>query len=63
MSVLTGNGAGNFARLQSYPVADYPFSGAVGDFDLDGRIDFVAGNEAHAVAGAATVLLQSACLP
>jgi hypothetical protein len=63
MSVLTGNGAGNFTKQHSYPLADYPFSGALGDFDLDGRIDFVAGNERHADPGAATVHLQSGCLP
>jgi hypothetical protein len=64
MSVLTGNGFGNFAKLRSYPTDANPFSGTVGDFDLDGRIDFVSGDETNGgVPGAASVQLQSGCLP
>jgi hypothetical protein len=64
VSILSGNGVGNFAKLQSYSTGMRPDSAAVGDFDFDGRTDLVVGSQRNAgLSGPATVHLQSGCLP
>ena len=64
VSILTGNGFGNFAKLQSYSTSVRPLTAAVGDFDFDGRADLVIGGEnGGGLPGSASVHLQSGCLP
>jgi hypothetical protein len=41
VSVLIGNGDGTFRAPVSYPAGDEPFSVAVGDFNLDGKLDLI----------------------
>src|SRR5205807_2621786 len=38
VSVLLGNGHGNFGTIHSYVVGDYLYSLAVGDFNGDGNV-------------------------
>jgi hypothetical protein len=41
VSVLIGNGDGTFRAPVSYPAGDEPFAVAVGDFNLDGKLDLI----------------------
>ncbi|MEA2176201.1 MAG: hypothetical protein QOD00_3793 [Blastocatellia bacterium] len=43
VSILLGDGAGNFAPAVNYPVAKYPYSLATGDFNNDRILDLVVG--------------------
>jgi hypothetical protein len=64
VSILPGNGFGNFAKLQSYSTGMRPATAAAADFDFDGRTDLVVGSQRNAgLPGPATVHLQSGCLP
>lgn len=44
VTVLLGNGAGGFTPMTPAPVGQDPRGAAVGDFDRDGKIDVVTGN-------------------
>ncbi len=41
VSVLIGNGDGTFQAPVSYPAGNEPFSVAVGDFNMDGKLDLI----------------------
>jgi hypothetical protein len=51
VTVMLGNGDGAFAPAVSYPVGDWPWSVAVGDFNRDGRQDLVTANQVTANQG------------
>jgi hypothetical protein len=44
VSVLIGNGTGNFATSKEYPVGKYPIAVVLADFNGDGRPDLVTAN-------------------
>ena len=44
LALLLNNGAGNFPTIEQYASDGGPWSLAVGDVDLDGRLDAVTGN-------------------
>jgi len=54
VSVLLGNGDGSFQAAQSFPAGRYTIAVAVGDFDLDGKLDVAVAN--NDLAGKASVL-------
>ena len=48
VSILLGDGTGNFSAPTNFVVGNNPFSVAVGDFNGDGKQDLVVTNEAPA---------------
>ena len=44
VSILLGDGAGNFSAPTNFPVGDSPLSVAVGDFNGDGKQDLAMAN-------------------
>jgi hypothetical protein len=44
VNVLLGNGDGTFQAAVSYPVGDFPYGVAVGDFNGDGKLDLAVVN-------------------
>jgi hypothetical protein len=56
VSVLLGNGDGTFQAPVSYPAGNEPFSVAIGDFNMDGKLDLIVA-DAGASSGTAVNLL------
>ena len=44
VSILLGDGAGNFSAATNFAAGDYPYSVAVGDFNGDGKQDLAVAN-------------------
>jgi FG-GAP-like repeat/FG-GAP repeat len=57
VSVLMGNGNGTFKAPVSYPAGDEPFSVAVGDFNMDGKLDLIVADSGLTLDNTVNLLL------
>ena len=57
VSVLIGNGDGTFQAPVSYPAGDEPYSVAVGDFNMDGKLDLIVADSGVSLGNTVNLLL------
>ena len=57
VSVLIGNGDGTFQAPVSYPAGNEPFAVAVGDFNMDGKLDLIVADSGVSFGTTVSLLL------